>query len=68
MQCMLHTWFMAADMQLFLLSPLVIYPLWRWPRRAGPALLFMLLAASIGYSTYAHIAWDLPPTLILTRV
>ncbi|KAG8225848.1 hypothetical protein J437_LFUL004777, partial [Ladona fulva] len=27
--CLFQSWYLAADMQLFILSPLFIYPLWR---------------------------------------
>lgn len=30
MQCIGPTWYLMVDMQLFILSPLLIYPLWRW--------------------------------------
>lgn len=29
-QCIGPTWYLSVDMQLFILSPLIIYPLWRW--------------------------------------
>lgn len=28
--CLGHTWYLSPDFQLFLLSPLLIYPLWRF--------------------------------------
>lgn len=28
--CMNWTWYLAADFQLFLVSPLLVYPAWRW--------------------------------------
>ncbi|KAJ6638309.1 Nose resistant to fluoxetine protein 6 [Pseudolycoriella hygida] len=28
--CVRHSWYLAADMQLFVLSPIIVYPLWRW--------------------------------------
>lgn len=30
-QCMFQSWYISADTQLFMLAPLVVYPLWRWP-------------------------------------
>ncbi|XP_054271530.1 nose resistant to fluoxetine protein 6-like [Macrosteles quadrilineatus] len=44
--CMMQSWYLAADMQLFWLSPLVLYPLWRWPR-LGLTNLFLLAIVSI---------------------
>lgn len=44
--CMNQTWYLAVDMQLFWLSPLVLVPLMRWPR-FGRALLFVLVIAAV---------------------
>jgi len=30
--CMGVTWYLMVDMQLFIFTPLIIYPLWRWPK------------------------------------
>nr|CAH0109342.1 unnamed protein product [Daphnia galeata] len=40
-QCMFPTWYLAIDMQLFLVSPILIYPLWRW-RKCGISLLTLV--------------------------
>lgn len=42
-QCLTHTHQLGIDMQLFLVAPLLVYPLWRWPR--GGALFLAALAA-----------------------
>jgi len=52
---------------MFLFSPIVVYPLWRWPKRTGLILVSVLLAASFAYSTAIFVAWDLPPTVMPTR-
>uniref|UniRef100_A0A1B6KJC8 Acyltransferase 3 domain-containing protein n=2 Tax=Graphocephala atropunctata TaxID=36148 RepID=A0A1B6KJC8_9HEMI len=44
--CMMQSWYLAADMQLFLLSPLVLYPLGRRPR-VGLLILALLTVLSI---------------------
>lgn len=31
--CLGHSWYLSVDMQLYLVSPLIVYPLWRWGRR-----------------------------------
>lgn len=28
--CMFQSWYLATDTQLFILAPLVLYPLWKW--------------------------------------
>ncbi|XP_069696160.1 nose resistant to fluoxetine protein 6-like isoform X2 [Periplaneta americana] len=43
--CMIQSWYISLDMQLFLLSPLLLYPLWKWPpRRNIPILVVLTLA------------------------
>ena len=61
-----QSWYLAADMQMYLISPLLIYPLWRW-RRAGLAWLgFVTLAIHI--EIYAiYIIHDFLPTAMVTR-
>nr|CAD7427092.1 unnamed protein product [Timema monikensis] len=44
-QCLPQSWWLAADMQLFLLSPLILYPLWKWPRYGRTQLLALLLVS-----------------------
>ncbi|KAE8751905.1 hypothetical protein FOCC_FOCC001382 [Frankliniella occidentalis] len=43
--CLTHTHQLGIDMQLFAVAPLLVYPLWRWPR-AGAAMLALLAAWS----------------------
>ncbi|XP_044593222.1 O-acyltransferase like protein-like [Cotesia glomerata] len=45
-ECLLHTWYLAMDMQLFLLSPLIFYPLYKKPK-LGLSILFAAIIASI---------------------
>ena len=65
-QCIFETWYLAAEMQMFLVSPLIIYPLWRW-RRAGLVWTIIILATFTGLNVGVHIAWNLPPTIICHR-
>jgi peptidoglycan/LPS O-acetylase OafA/YrhL len=44
-KCMAWTWYMANDMQFFIITPLIVYTLWR-SRLAGLILGLVLLAAS----------------------
>ncbi|ALC49559.1 CG42329, partial [Drosophila busckii] len=41
--CLGHSWYLAVDMQLFLLSPLLLLPLWRWRRRAVAGIVVLML-------------------------
>ena len=62
-----ETWYLAANMQMFIVSPLLIWPLWRW-RRAGIAwVLFNIVAFTCGIITI-YIIWDLPATAFPTRM
>jgi peptidoglycan/LPS O-acetylase OafA/YrhL len=62
-----QTWYLDVDMQLFVVSPLFIYPLWRWKKFGIAGLVFVGLAcqASI-FAVYA--IYDLLPTLFFTRL
>uniref|UniRef100_A0A182JAD6 Nose resistant-to-fluoxetine protein N-terminal domain-containing protein n=1 Tax=Anopheles atroparvus TaxID=41427 RepID=A0A182JAD6_ANOAO len=42
--CLGHSWYLSVDMQLYLLAPLLIYPLWRWGRRV----LLVIAALTVG--------------------
>jgi peptidoglycan/LPS O-acetylase OafA/YrhL len=44
---MLQSWYLAVDMQLHLLAPLLIYPLWRWAQYASTILALALTAATV---------------------
>ena len=61
-----ETWYMACDMQMFILSPLLIWPLWRW-RRAGVAWVLFTIAALTGGLIAVFVVWDLPATSFATR-
>lgn len=44
--CFGHSWYLMVDMQLYFLSPLVLYPIWRWKKRIGLMILLILTIAS----------------------
>lgn len=55
-QCLTHTHHIGIDTQLFVLSPLLVWGLWRWPRYSF-TVLFLLAASSTVlrfYTTYAR--------------
>lgn len=45
--CLGQSWYLSADMQLYLLSPMLLYPLWKWPRKWNFLLLAILTFAGI---------------------
>jgi peptidoglycan/LPS O-acetylase OafA/YrhL len=65
-QCMNPTWYLAVDMQLFFVSPLLIYPLWRW-RKWGLAWLAFVALACHAFIFYVYVRDDLPPSYVATR-
>ena len=60
---MYETWYLACDMQMFWLSPLLVYPLWRW-KKAGIIWVLFCLLTLLGASTIPFIFYDLLPTLV----
>lgn len=63
---MSESWYLACDMQMFWLSPLFIYPLWKW-RKVGPLLVILSLFIFLGVTTIPFIVYDLLPTLMINR-
>ncbi|XP_030378336.1 nose resistant to fluoxetine protein 6 [Scaptodrosophila lebanonensis] len=47
--CLGHSWYLAVDMQLYILSPLLLLPLWHWRRKAvaGIVVIILLLSACV---------------------
>lgn len=67
---MSENWYLTCDMQMFLLSPLFIYPLWRW-KRAGLVWVVVCLLAFFGATAVPFILIpDLPaiPTIVTRYV
>ena len=61
--CLGHTWYLAFDMMLFIVSPLIIYPLWRTKngyvdKIIGISWWTLLFVGSLG----ATVAWTLNST------
>jgi len=63
MQCMIQSWYLASDMQLFVFSPLFIYPLWKWSK-AGLAWITFSILTIIGALAAIFTLWNLPATSI----
>ena len=66
LQCMTETWFLANELQLFLISPLFIYPLWRWKKKGLVMLTVITFIALAGNVAIFYIK-NMPPTSMLTR-
>lgn len=49
-------------MQLFILSPLFVYPLWRWTK-AGLAWITFAIVAILTTLLSIHILWSTPATI-----
>lgn len=63
MQCVSHAWYLSADFQLFIISPFLIYPAWRW----GWKYLWTLPIMAVSSSVYALIIALLNHYRVLTR-
>lgn len=61
--CFLHLWYISADVQLFLLTPLVLYVLFKKPF-FGRCLILCLILLSIVSTGVVTFMDHLPPTLI----
>ncbi|KAK3916727.1 Nose resistant to fluoxetine protein 6 [Frankliniella fusca] len=62
--CMFQSWYISADTQLFMLAPLVVYPLWRWPTLGR---LLAVLATFLSILIPFAITWSrlLDPVLLI---
>ncbi|XP_028174036.1 O-acyltransferase like protein-like [Ostrinia furnacalis] len=65
-KCLIQTWYLAADMQLYLCALLLTLALWRL-RRAALLVLGALLVAVVLAAGAAAYAWHLVPTFVLHR-
>ncbi|XP_062124808.1 nose resistant to fluoxetine protein 6-like isoform X3 [Drosophila sulfurigaster albostrigata] len=44
--CMNHTWYLAVDMQLYILSPIFLIALYKWGKKAAAAIFLLMLLLS----------------------
>ncbi|KAJ8710949.1 hypothetical protein PYW07_008191 [Mythimna separata] len=65
-KCLIQTWYLAADMQLYALCLVLTLALWRW-RRAALAVLTGLLLASVALLFGLAYSWQLVPTYVMHR-
>lgn len=54
--CLTHTHYVSTDMQLFIMTWLVAYVLWKYPKKGGLTILGLILASNIGrfYVTFTN--------------
>ena len=61
--CLGQTWYLACDMQMFVVSPLVILPLFYWRKRHGGLIVWAVVMAGLtALQIYLTVAHNLPPT------
>lgn len=63
--CMFQSWYLAADSQLFVLAPLLVYPMWRYGRRLGVMLLAAVALVSIVIPFFVTYYGELDPTFMI---
>lgn len=61
--CFIHYWYIAADMQLFLFAPILMFLIYKY-RRLGYTIISLVGFVSIGNIFYTTYARNLPPTLL----
>lgn len=61
-----ETWYLACEMQMFLVSPLFIYLLWRW-RKIGLAWAAFSICCLVGGTIAIFVVWNLPAMGFFTR-
>lgn len=62
--CLGQTWYLSVDMQLFIVSPLILYPLAKWPRPTI-GILFGILGLGVISPTVIAYYYELSPTITL---
>ncbi|XP_055551766.1 O-acyltransferase like protein-like [Wyeomyia smithii] len=51
--CLAHTWYLSVDMQLYILSPLILVPLWKYGKRMVPFIVLLaLLSIACVFTTF----------------
>jgi peptidoglycan/LPS O-acetylase OafA/YrhL len=64
--CFGHSWYLLVDMQLYLLSPLILYPLWKFRnyRRLSIVFIFSLASVSIIYVSITVITDEIRTSIM----
>ncbi|XP_054716535.1 nose resistant to fluoxetine protein 6-like [Uloborus diversus] len=61
--CLLHTWYIASDLHLYCIAPLILIPLYRWPV-IGFLVMALLMACCMGIVAILTVVNDFYPTLL----
>ncbi|GFU02341.1 nose resistant to fluoxetine protein 6 [Nephila pilipes] len=61
--CLGWSWYLANDMQFYIISPLFLYPLWRWPP-IGLSILASILIATWTTTGILSYTYDLIPMFV----
>ncbi|KAF4531441.1 hypothetical protein B566_EDAN004211 [Ephemera danica] len=64
MQCADQTWYLAADWNMFLLAPLLVWSIWRWRHLALHILTGTTLLSTAGVFVYSYVTKAMPSMLI----
>ncbi|OXU18191.1 hypothetical protein TSAR_005433 [Trichomalopsis sarcophagae] len=62
--CMFQSWYLSVDTQLFVLAPVIVYPLWKW-RRVGHYLLGSVTIIATILPFIITLVQNLDPTLLI---
>uniref|UniRef100_A0A182M972 Acyltransferase 3 domain-containing protein n=1 Tax=Anopheles culicifacies TaxID=139723 RepID=A0A182M972_9DIPT len=63
--CMFQSWYLATDTQLFVLAPLLLYPMWRYGHRVALWLLGTVTGISILVPFFVTYIRQLDPTFMI---
>ena len=63
-QCVGQTWYLANDMQMFIITPLILYPLWKL-NKVGLAWSGILVFGSILIPTILTVTEDWPGQMMI---
>ncbi|CAH0554822.1 unnamed protein product [Brassicogethes aeneus] len=61
--CCLHTWYLSLDMQLFLVSPIISFPLVKWPKAGLIAIMCYIFLGFVSPFLVTYIL-DVPGSMI----
>ncbi|GLV35422.1 uncharacterized protein CBL_01428 [Carabus blaptoides fortunei] len=63
--CLGQSWYLSIDTQLFFLSPIILIPLWRWPKNTLIALVALFVGSIISPFVVSY-HFDMPVSIVET--